>query len=80
MCVLVLWLMHGMIVAHSTIKVNVTERNDQEEMNMSRKTVVITGSPRKNGNSFGMTGAFMRAAKTPVIPVPGETILTVKKS
>lgn len=30
---------------------------------MSKKIVVITGSPRKNGNSFSMTDAFIKAAK-----------------
>ena len=30
---------------------------------MSKKIVVITGSPRKNGNSFAMTNAFIHAAK-----------------
>ena len=30
---------------------------------MSKKIVVITGSPRKNGNSFAMTDAFIRAAE-----------------
>ena len=30
---------------------------------MSKKIVVITGSPRKNGNSFAMTEAFIKAAK-----------------
>ena len=30
---------------------------------MSKKMVVITGSPRKNGNSFAMTDAFIRAAE-----------------
>lgn len=30
---------------------------------MSKKIVVITGSPRKNGNSFAMTDAFVRAAE-----------------
>ena len=29
---------------------------------MSKKIVVITGSPRKKGNSFAMTDAFIRAA------------------
>ena len=29
---------------------------------MSKKIVVITGSPRKNGNSFAMTDAFIQAA------------------
>lgn len=30
---------------------------------MGKKIVVITGSPRKSGNSFAMTDAFIRAAK-----------------
>ena len=30
---------------------------------MSKKIVVITGSPRKNGNSFAMTDAFIDAVK-----------------
>lgn len=30
---------------------------------MSKKIVVITGSPRKKGNSFAMTEAFVEAAK-----------------
>ncbi len=30
---------------------------------MSKKIVVITGSPRKNGNSFAMTDAFIKAAR-----------------
>lgn len=30
---------------------------------MGKKIVVITGSPRKNGNSFAMTDAFIKAAK-----------------
>ncbi|MDE7372501.1 MAG: NAD(P)H-dependent oxidoreductase, partial [Clostridia bacterium] len=30
---------------------------------MSKKIVVITGSPRKNGNSFAMTAAFIKAAE-----------------
>ena len=30
---------------------------------MSKKIVVITGSPRKNGNSFAMTQAFIEAAE-----------------
>lgn len=34
-----------------------------EEFFMSKKIVVITGSPRKNGNSFAMTDAFISAAK-----------------
>ena len=30
---------------------------------MGKKIVVITGSPRKNGNSFAMTEAFIQAAE-----------------
>ena len=30
---------------------------------MSKKVVVITGSPRKNGNSFAMTDSFIQAAE-----------------
>lgn len=30
---------------------------------MSKKIVVVTGSPRKNGNSFAMTDAFIQAAQ-----------------
>lgn len=30
---------------------------------MSKKIVVITGSPRKNGNSFAMTDTFIRVAQ-----------------
>ena len=30
---------------------------------MSKKIVVITGSPRKNGNSFAMTESFIKAAE-----------------
>lgn len=31
---------------------------------MGKKVLVITGSPRKNGNSFAMTDAFIRAAES----------------
>ncbi len=34
-----------------------------EDNIMSKKIVVITGSPRKNGNSFAMTDAFIKAAE-----------------
>ena len=30
---------------------------------MSKKITVITGSPRKSGNSFAMTDAFIKAAE-----------------
>ena len=35
----------------------------RERYVMSKKIVVITGSPRKNGNSFAMTDAFIKAAE-----------------
>ena len=35
----------------------------EEEMIMGKNIVVITGSPRKNGNSFAMTDAFIQAAE-----------------
>ena len=42
-------------------------KNKKEEKRrnrcMSKKIVVITGSPRKNGNSFAMTDAFIKAAE-----------------
>ena len=40
---------------------------------MSKKIVVITGSPRKNGNSFAMTDAFIKAAEA-----KGHTVKTGK--
>ena len=63
MCVLVFRFARGMIVIYSEEKVNFTDSNFQEEMMMSKKIVVITGSPRKNGNSFAMTDAFIQAAE-----------------
>ena len=30
---------------------------------MGKKIVVLTGSPRRNGNSFAMTAAFIKAAE-----------------
>ena len=38
-------------------------QNIKEDITMGKKIVVITGSPRKNGNSFAMTEAFIRAAE-----------------
>lgn len=35
-----------------------------ETPDMSKKIVVITGSPRKNGNSFAMADAFIEAAES----------------
>ena len=37
--------------------------NIQEDKIMPKKIAVITGSPRKNGNSFAMTDAFIKAAE-----------------
>lgn len=37
--------------------------NKETTILMSKKIVVITGSPRKKGNSFAMTDAFIRAAQ-----------------
>ncbi len=31
---------------------------------MGKKIAVLTGSPRKKGNSFAMTDAFIRAAES----------------
>lgn len=44
---------------------------------MSKKTVVITGSPRKIGNRFAMTEAFIKAADI-TSPVPLSLIRTQK--
>ncbi len=60
MCVLVFCLILAMIIMTVTGKVNPAEL---EEFYMSKKIVVITGSPRKNGNSFAMTESFIKAAE-----------------
>ena len=60
MCVLVFCLILAMIIMTVTGKVNPAEL---EEFYMSKKIVVITGSPRKNGNSFAMTETFIKAAE-----------------
>jgi len=49
-----------MIIISAAGKVNPAEL---EGLYMSKKIVVITGSPRKNGNSFAMTEAFIKAAE-----------------
>ena len=41
---------------------------------MSKKIVVITGSPRKNGNSFAMTDAFIQAAEAKGHSVTGSML------
>ena len=40
---------------------------------MSKKIVVITGSPRKDGNSFAMTDAFIRTAQAKGHTLPALT-------
>ena len=53
-----------MIVISTADKVKSAVENKEEgEIIMSKKIVVITGSPRKNGNSFAMTDAFIKAAE-----------------
>lgn len=37
--------------------------SNEEENTMGKKIVVITGSPRRKGNSFAMTEAFIKAAE-----------------
>lgn len=39
------------------------QRTGKENGEMSKKVVVITGSPRKNGNTFAMAEAFIREAE-----------------
>lgn len=61
MCVLVLISVCNIIIVQSEIEVNfaiVLGGNT-----MGKNIVVITGSPRKNGNSFAMTDAFINEAK-----------------
>lgn len=50
-----------MIIVSAAGEVN--SRPAKEDDFMSKKVVVITGSPRKDGNSFAMTDAFIRAAE-----------------
>jgi len=50
-----------MMILSDAEKVKPAEQ--QEAFYMSKKIVVITGSPRKNGNSFAMTDAFIKAAE-----------------
>ena len=53
-----------MIVISTADKVKSAAENQEEgEIIMSKKIVVLTGSPRKNGNSFAMTDAFIKAAE-----------------
>ena len=60
MCVLDFQFILAKIIISAAGKVNPAELEDQF---MSKKIVVITGSPRKTGNSFAMTDAFIKAAE-----------------
>ena len=69
MCVLVFLLTLVMIIVSGMQKVNSHSHSNQPDFmitggkKMSKKIVVITGSPRKTGNSFAMTDAFIKAAE-----------------
>ncbi len=60
MCVLVFCCMLGIMIILTAGKVNPADRRSRY---MSKKIVVITGSPRRKGNSFAMTDAFVKAAE-----------------
>ena len=60
MCVLVFCCMLGIMIISTAGKVNPADRRSRY---MSKKIVVITGSPRRKGNSFAMTDAFVKAAE-----------------
>ncbi len=60
MCVLVFCCMLGIMIILTAGKVNPADRRSRY---MSKKIVVITGSPRRKGNSFAMTDAFIKAAE-----------------
>lgn len=66
MCVLVLISVCNIIIVQSEIEVNFTIVLGGNTM--GKNIVVITGSPRKNGNSFAMTDAFINEAKKTVTP------------
>ncbi len=64
MCVLAIFLIHGNILIQPANKVKLVEKcNKDTTVIMRKKIVVITGSPRKKGNSFAMTDAFIQAAE-----------------
>ncbi len=60
MCVLVFCCMLGIMIILTAGKGNPADRRSRH---MSKKIVVITGSPRRKGNSFAMTDAFIKAAE-----------------
>ena len=61
MCVLDFVLTLAKIIISKAEKVNLAE--SRRTYFMSKKIVVITGSPRKNGNSFAITDTFIKAAE-----------------
>ena len=69
MCVLVFYFTLAMIIVSGIQKVNSHSKSNQPDFiitggkKMSKKIVIITGSPRKTGNSFAMTDAFIKAAE-----------------
>ena len=63
MCVLVISLIHGNMVTEAESEIRTAENLTGRVYIMGKKIVVITGSPRKNGNSFAMTEAFIKAAE-----------------
>lgn len=69
MCVLVSYFTLAMIIVSGMQKVNSHSKSNQPDFmitggkKMSKKIVVITGSPRKTGNSFAMTDAFIKATE-----------------
>ena len=67
MCVLVFSIILVMIIISAGRNVNSAGDGYvptfEEVRIMSKKIVVITGSPRKKGNSFAMTEAFIKAAE-----------------
>ena len=68
MCVLDFIYILVMIIISNVNKVNPTESGGS--ILCVKKIVVITGSPRKNGNSFAMTDAFITAAQAKGHKVP----------
>lgn len=69
MCVLVFYFTLAMIIVSGIQKVNSHSKSNQPDFiitggkKMSKKIVIITGSPRKTGNSFAMADAFIKAAE-----------------
>ena len=58
MCVLVFYFTLAMIIVSGIQKVNSHSKSNQPDF------IITGGSPRKTGNSFAMTDAFIKAAET----------------